>query len=149
MPTYNKYIRHIAEYASAFIFGGVMYGALETIFRGFTHPSMLITGGLCFAGLYAIDKRPALPLFWRVIIGALLITSLELIAGCICNLWLGWNVWDYSHLHPNLWGQICLPFSLLWAVLTIPAYLLASVMRGAVCGFQSASETSSPSDESP
>lgn len=148
MPN-SKYIRRAAEYASVFIFGGVMYGALETLFRGFTHPSMLITGGLCFAGLYAIDKHMTLSLYLRIIIGALLITAAELAAGCICNLWLGWNVWDYSHLHPNLWGQICLPFSLLWAVLTIPAYLLAYVMRGAVCGFHSSSAASSPSDESP
>ncbi len=140
----NRLWRTAAEYLAALIFGGVIYGALETLFRGYTHPSMLVTGGLCFSGLYAIEKHSPLPLPAKACLGALLITAAELIAGCVCNLWLGWGVWDYSHMAYNLWGQICLPFSLLWLVLTLPAYRLAAWLRIAVgADWGQASSTSS------
>ena len=49
--------------------------------------------------------------FWKqCIIGSFVVTGIEFVSGCIVNLWLGWNVWDYSHLPLNLLGQICLPF---------------------------------------
>lgn len=150
MSVFNRF-RSVSEYASAAVFGGVMYGALETLFRGYTHPSMIVTGGICFAGLYAIDKHCRSAMIVRAILGAMLITAAEFVAGCICNLWLGWSVWDYSHLHPNLLGQICLPFSILWAFLTLPAYKLAALLRLAVTGAdadqapaESESEASSP-----
>ena len=143
-----KFLRRAAEYAAAIVFGGIMYGAVETLFRGFTHPSMIVTGGVCFAGLYAIDKNCRFSLFRRAVIGALLITAAEFIAGCICNLWLGWNVWDYSHLHPNLLGQICLHFTFLWALLSLPAYRLASLLRLAL-GSGQTSSGSSDGAESP
>ena len=143
--------RHAAEYMAAIIVGGVVYGAIETVCRGYTHPSMLVTGGLCFAGLYAIEKRTHMKLLPRALVGALLITAAEFAAGCICNLWLGWDVWDYSHLHPNLWGQICLPFTVLWALLSVPAYYLASMLHAAI-GDQApapSSDTSESPDASP
>lgn len=128
----GKYLRAAAEYASAFTVGGVMYGAIETLFRGYTHPSMLVTGGICFAALYALDKYGGLALPLRALVGALMITAAEFAAGCICNLWLGWDVWDYSHFRTNLLGQICLPFTLLWVLISIPAFGVASLLRRAV-----------------
>ena len=40
---------------------------------------------------------------------------------------LGWNVWDYSSMPLNLYGQICLPFSGLWFLLCIPAFGICSI----------------------
>ncbi len=140
------FFRSLSGYAAALVFGGVMYGALETLFRGYTHPSMLVTGGVCFLGLYVIDGTGRFPLWKKALLGAALITAAELAAGCICNLWLGWGVWDYSGMPLNFRGQICLPFSLLWLALTLPAYTLASWLRRAV-GAQP-SESSEPSDAS-
>ena len=138
-------IQIVSEYSAAVVFGGVMYGAIETLARGYTHPSMLVTGGICFAGLYAIEKHSRRGLLIRVIMGALLITAAEFISGCICNLWLRWDVWDYSHLHLNLLGQICLRFTILWALLCIPAYRLAAILRGAF-GYVEDQSSSSASD---
>lgn len=42
------------------------------------------------------------------IIGACMVTVLEFITGCIVNIWLGWNVWDYSNMPLNILGQVCL-----------------------------------------
>ena len=46
------------------------------------------------------------------------ITVSELICGMIDNLWLKLNVWDYSNIPLNYLGQICLPFCMLWFVLS-------------------------------
>ena len=48
------------------------------------------------------------------------ITCIELIAGIVVNIILGWNVWDYSDIPFNFKGQICLFYSLLWFFLCFP-----------------------------
>lgn len=108
-----------------FLFGGVAYSMIEVIFRGYTHWSMTVTGGLCLVLMYRhFTSRPHDPLMLKCLFGAITITVLEFAAGCIVNLWLGWNVWDYSGMMFNLYGQICLPFSALWFLLTVPVIAL-------------------------
>lgn len=118
---------------SAFVFGGVLYGAVETLWRGYTHPTMLIVGGICFAVIYELGcvfgRRPILT---EAVTGAVVITSAELISGCICNLWLGMDVWDYSDRALNLYGQICALYSLYWAILSPAAFYLCRVICLAV-----------------
>lgn len=109
-----------------FLFGGAIYSMIEVIFRGYTHWSMTLTGGLCLLILYRrFTARPHEPLLMKCLFGAIVITTLEFMAGCIVNLWLGWDVWDYSGLMFNLFGQICLPFSVIWFFITIPAAALS------------------------
>lgn len=96
---------------------GVMYVALEVIFRGYSHPSMFIVGGLCGVLVGAINQRRRFynaPVFLQSIIGALIVLCVEFISGCILNLWLGLGVWDYSGMAGNLLGQVCPAFGLLW-----------------------------------
>ena len=62
-------------------------------------------------------------------IGSTIITVLEFITGCIVNLWLGWNVWDYSNLPLNLLGQICLPFSILWYFISAIGIIIDDYIR--------------------
>lgn len=59
------------------------------------------------------------PLWLQALACAALVTVVELIAGLVLNVWLKMNVWDYSEIPINLWGQICLPFSLAWVVLCL------------------------------
>ena len=47
----------------------------------------------------------------------------------VCNLALGWRVWDYSLLWGNLWGQICPLSSSLWFLLCIPIFGSLSLCR--------------------
>ena len=63
------------------------------------------------------------------VIGGLAVTAVELIFGAVVNLWLKWNVWDYSDVPMNLWGQICLPFSLLWVALMVAVMNLEKQIR--------------------
>lgn len=108
-----------------FLFGGAVYSMIEVLFRGYTHWSMTVTGGVCLVLMYRhFTARPHDPLALKCLFGAITITVLEFAAGCIVNLWLGWNVWDYSGMMFNLYGQICLPFSTLWFLLTVPVVSL-------------------------
>jgi len=113
-----------------FLFGGAAYSLIEVLFRGYTHWSMTLTGGLCLLLLYRhFSARPHEPLLLKCLFGAIVITALEFAAGCIVNLWLGWQVWDYSGMMFNLFGQICLPFSVLWFFMTIPIVWLSNFFK--------------------
>lgn len=96
---------------------GMVYVALEVLFRGRSHPSMLIVGGLCGVLVGAINQIPRFyraPVVLQAVIGALIVLAVEFVSGCVLNLWLGLNVWDYSNQPGNVLGQICPAFALLW-----------------------------------
>ena len=58
----------------------------------------------------------------------LLITALEFVTGCLVNLHLGWDVWDYATQPLNLMGQVCIGFSALWFLLSVPVSGLSLAM---------------------
>ncbi len=106
-----------------FILGAIGYPLLELLWRGRTHWSMSLAGGLCLVLLLIISRIPLpRPFLW--LLGALAITGVEFAIGCIVNRWLHLGVWDYSALPLNLLGQISLPFSLIWFALSIPGIAL-------------------------
>ncbi|MFU0831671.1 MAG: ABC-transporter type IV [Oscillospiraceae bacterium] len=114
---------------SLFLTGGIIYPCLEIACRGFSDISMAVAGGIC---LCLIDKICNCRLKFRPLIvkcaaGSVIITSVEFAIGVLVNLVLKLNVWDYSHLPMNIMGQICVPFSLLWSLLTIPAMQLCQL----------------------
>ena len=123
-------MRKFGEYAIILIAGGLCYGILELIWRQHTHWSMLIAGGICFLSMYIIfNRNPNMNFLLRGITGSLIITSVELVFGCIFNIWLKMDVWDYSRFYFNLWGQICLLYSVLWGILTIPVSILCIKLK--------------------
>lgn len=104
-----------------FIIGGNLYYLIEILWRGYSHWTMFIVGGLCFVimGLlneYKFSWKDSL--IKQSLISAVVIIFFEFISGCIINLWLGWNVWDYSNLPFNILGQVCLYFFFLWIPLS-------------------------------
>ena len=120
----------VRELSNIFIIGGILYGLIEIIFRGYTHWSMVITGGLCFLIFYILNiTLPTDSLLLRCIVSVVVITTLEFYTGYIVNILLKWNVWDYSSLAYNLKGQICLTFSTIWFLFGIPMTFLANYLR--------------------
>ena len=111
-----------------FIFGAIGYYSLEIIFRGYSHWSMGICGGICLVGIYFIDKLQK-NIYIKALVSALLITLIEFSAGCILNLWLGLKVWDYGALRLQLLGQISLLFSMIWYALSLIIFLLFSLFK--------------------
>lgn len=113
-------ILRVIKYIVLFLIGGAAYFGIEILWRGYSHWTMFLLGGLCFVIVGALNNW--LP--WEMDIekqagiGAIIITALEFIVGVIVNLVLKWNVWDYSLLPFNILGQISLPFTLIWIVLS-------------------------------
>lgn len=113
-----------------FCVGALGYGGMEIAFRGYTHWTMLLTGGVVFSLLYRIQIHMGdRPLWMRCAIGTAVITAAEFAVGCVVNLWLGWNVWDYSAFRIHLLGQICLVFSAIWFLLCGPVFYTAQRME--------------------
>ena len=108
-----------------FFLGGFAYGLIEVCFRGYSHWSMVIAGGVSF-WVFSYIAKTELPLLYKCILGSLTVTAVELLFGLILNVWLGQGIWDYSKLHFNLLGQICLLYSVLWGFISLAAIPLAA-----------------------
>lgn len=119
-------MKKLYKYMALLLVGGGIYVLLELIWRGRSHWTMFLLGGICFVSLGLINEIiPWEMLLWQqVLIGACIITGLEFMTGCMVNLWLGWAVWDYSGLPGNILGQICPQFFILW----LPVALIAIIM---------------------
>ena len=103
--------------------GGLSYVGLEFLWRGRSHISMFLAGGVCFLLLGKLHlTTPRLPLPLRGLLGSMIITSVELLAGLLANR--DYAVWDYRDVPFNFHGQVCLPFSLLWIPLSLGAMFL-------------------------
>lgn len=110
--------------------GAAGYSLLEILWRGYTHWSMALAGGGCFAALYRIDRQLTRAAAWlKAAAGCALITAVEFAVGCVVNLWLRWNVWDYSERFGNLFGQICPLFSLIWFAVSLAVFPVCAVLR--------------------
>lgn len=119
------------KYLFLFGVGGLLYVMIELIWRGHSHWTMFILGGLCFIYLGLINEvlHWETPLWLQILIGAAGITALEFLTGCIVNLWLGWWVWDYSSMPGNFLGQICPQYMLLWMPVSLVGIVLDDWIR--------------------
>lgn len=113
------------------IIGGFIYVCLELLWRGRSHWTMFVLGAVCFVILGCINELLtwSMPIWKQAAIGTAIITVLEFATGCVVNLWLGWNVWDYSNTFMNLLGQICLPYIILWIPVAIFGIVLDDYLR--------------------
>ena len=118
------------KWLKLFSIGATGYSLIELLWRGFTHWTMSILGGLCFSLLWKINQRWSHRVLWiRCLLGSLMITGLEFLTGYLVNLKLHWKVWDYSNLKYNFLGQISLLYSVLWFFLTIPVFFIADFLN--------------------
>lgn len=115
MQQNTKLMKNVFKIFLIFLVGCVGYGMMEIAFRGYTHWSMVLTGGACLVSLYYINLAiKNTPITIKAAIGALIITLYEFSVGLIVNKWYGLNVWDYSALKGNYLGLICPYFTFLW-----------------------------------
>lgn len=129
MKSHNKF-KISLKYLFLGCIGGSIYCILELMWRSWTHWTMFILGGICFIALGLINEVIPwdMPLTIQMLIGCIIITTLEFITGCIVNLWLGWNVWNYTW-EPNLLGQISLYSSIGWYFISLIGILLDDFIR--------------------
>ncbi|SDN28107.1 putative ABC transporter permease [Acetanaerobacterium elongatum] len=114
-----------------FCFGAVAYGLIEIMFRGNTHWTMLIVGGLCFVLIGAVNEvfPYEIALTSQMLISAVIITALEFVSGTVINDWFRLGVWNYSDMPYNVNGQICLVFFCAWFFLSLVGIVLDDYMR--------------------
>lgn len=127
-------MKSLFKYFILFSIGGLLYMLLEIGFSGSTHWTMGALGGICFILIGLIDSYYDLPLYKQMFLGTIIITALEFISGVILNLGFQLDIWNYSNLPLNILGQVCLPFSLLWFLLCLPAILLDDWIRSSFFG---------------
>lgn len=111
--------------------GGLLYVILELLWRGRSHWTMFILGGLCFMALGLINEVLPwdMPLWQQILVGAAIVTVLEFVTGYVVNIWLGWSVWDYSGLPGNILGQNCPQYCLLWLPVSLAGIVLDDWLR--------------------
>ena len=111
--------------------GGTVYVLLEMLWRGYSHWTMFLLGAVCFILIGLVNEvfEWDTPLILQMFCGCAIITALEFITGCIVNLWLGWDVWDYSRYKFNVLGQISLRSSVGWYFLSLVGIVLDDYIR--------------------
>ena len=127
MKTFNS----ILKYLVLFLIGGITYYFIEIAYRGYSHFSMIIVGGICFILIGSINEfsNKEIPLLIQMLISVILINVVELISGIIINKILLLNVWDYSQLRFNFLGQISLNSSIAWFFLSLIAIYIDDLLR--------------------
>ena len=119
------------KYLILFLTGAMVYGIIEILWRGRTHWTMAVLGGICFVICGGVNEYLSweTPLLLQCLICAILITAAELAAGMVLNVRMGLAIWDYSELPFQYQGQICLGYSCLWYLLSLAAILLDDWIR--------------------
>lgn len=127
---------NVIEKIILWITGGLSYFYMEIAFRNYSHYSMIICGGLCFLivgmiGDYILDKESNIlkAIVLIMFFGSLTITTLELFTGIIVNMLMGLDVWDYTSMKYNVYGQICLGYTSIWALLSLLCVFVANTIK--------------------
>lgn len=113
-----------------FMIFGAIYCIIEILYRGYTHPSMFIVGGLCGVLIGLLNEVfPKMNMRIQCLLSTIIILTIEFLSGCILNILLDLHIWDYSNLPFNIMGQICLPFAIAWIVLSFFCIKLDDYLR--------------------
>ena len=122
--------KKVSEYLFLLALGGTLYYTIELLYRGFSHWSMFLLGGICFSFFWwqgsCMHWRE--PIWKQVLRASIFVTSCEFLTGMIVNKWLQLAVWDYSNMPYNVFGQICLSFAVLFSGLCFLGILLSGVV---------------------
>lgn len=99
-----------------FLVGFVGYPLLEMAYRGRTHYSMALAGGLATTLIGRVSRmRGGLPA--KACLCGLGITAIEGACGLIWNR--RHQVWDYRRQPLNWRGQVCAGYTTLWCLLSV------------------------------
>lgn len=123
-------MKKLSEYLFLWGVGGGLYYGFEMLFRGFSHWSMFVLGGICLV-FFTVQGQMVHweDSLWRQIGRCIIfVTGMEFITGIIVNKWMRLGVWDYSRMPFQLFGQICLPFMIIFSGLCAVGILLGGYL---------------------
>ena len=122
-------MKYFYTYLITSFIGGFGYCLIEILYRGRTHYSMFFAGAIVLSSFYYINQRYEMSFLTKCLVGMLIITGIELVFGLVFNIILKERVWDYSSVPLNFLGQICVPFSLLWFVMSGLAFKVLDLVQ--------------------
>jgi uncharacterized membrane protein len=124
-------ISRIKNDAIIILIMGALYMVLEGLWRGWTNISMLIIGGLCGLLIGKLNQQSTLyrKMWEQCLIGMIIIINFEFVSGMILNVYFKFGIWDYSGIWGNLYGQICIPYAVLWFLLVPSIIYLYDYLR--------------------
>ena len=119
------------KFITLFYVGFTSYISMEVLFRGYSFALMGLVGAICFIINDKINDCISwdLDLVIQGIIGSGVVTLFELIVGELDKHLLHIGMWDYSHIPFNFDGVICLPFSLIWILVSIYGIILSDIIN--------------------
>ncbi len=129
----KKYISFRSDLIRSYIFmfslGAVIYPCFEILYRGYTHFTMVILGGISAVFIHRINRSltdAAIPI--KALLCAFAITALEFVFGVIFNVFLKMKIWDYSSMAIHVLGQISPVFSFIWFVLSLVGIYISTLV---------------------
>lgn len=129
-------MRKLLKYLVLFTVGALVYFEIELNWRYAVghlpvHWTMAVLGGFLFLLLGGINEKLNwdMPFPYQCFVGTVAVTIAEFAVGFLLNIVLKMDVWDYSGMPLNVMGQICLPFSLVWLVVSAAAIVLDDWLR--------------------
>ncbi len=110
--------------------GGSLYYGIELIYRGFSHWSMFLLGGVCMVYIGEQGERCRWSdALWKQLTRCTIFVAMgEFLTGLFVNKWMRWDVWDYSDQPFNFMGQICARFLFFFSILCIGGIKLSEVI---------------------
>ena len=120
----------IKDFLYIYAIGAIGYSFIEILWRGHTHWSMGLLGGICMITIYFLNIHfKNMNILIKAALAAVVITVFELVTGVIVNIIFDLAVWDYSQMRFNILGQISLLYSFLWYILCIPCLILCKILK--------------------
>lgn len=127
--------KRVLKYIVLFITFSALYVWIEIMFRNRSDRSMIALSGVLgvILGLLNNIIPWSMTLVQQALIGGfLIVTPMEYIVGMIFNN--TYQIWDYRNMPLNIDGQICLPFTLIWCIISFGVIVLDDYLRYFIFG---------------
>ena len=123
--------KRVIKYTVLFVAFSALYVWIEIMFRNRSDRSMAFLSGAVgiIIGLLNNIIPWSMGLVQQGLIGGfLIVTPMEFFVGkFLVNQDL--NIWDYTNMPCNIDGQICLPFTLIWCIISVVVVVLDDYLR--------------------
>ena len=124
-------LKRVIKYTVLFIAFSALYVWIEIMFRNRSDRSMLALGGVLGIALGLLNNIIpwSMGLVQQGLIGGfLIVTPMEYFVGkFLVNQDL--SIWNYNNMPWNIDGQICLPFTLIWCIISVIVVVLDDYLR--------------------
>lgn len=113
--------------SKSWLLGMIGYPCLELLWRGRTHLSMGLAGGMGCAAICRCARGRG-GLLSRALKSACAVTAIEYAVGRFFNR--RHHIWDYRGLRGHIHGQICPQYFLAWCLLSSLVIKVAEAHKG-------------------